>query len=231
VKPPFSLVLFLLLLLPLPAGAATLEIQTPIPLVPAVVGGGCGYPTSCEHDVIWDAGDPLEVPRFDPALGNLQSVELALAFEAETTTWLTDREGSTPGPTLVTLSIELSRWDAGGLQVSALDTQVQDPCPAYCAQGWSLAASGGEVFTGDLSAWIGLAPILYDWRERLDVDATYQLDDVATPVDPTATLTTIYTYVPEPSTALLMGIGLALARVRGGRNRDARAWVAPRWRL
>ncbi len=172
----------------------------------------------CSEDVIWfNESDPLAFGRFDASLGSLVSVTfhtaLSAAFE---TAYRIDSTLYERGTTDVYLHFDTrldSPYSDGERVGHAATSQLgRDNCEGPCLLDWSLFVEDQVVVTSDLARFIGAGsfPVYYDAELGVAAYAFYAgLEDV--PNIGRLEITATYSYVPEPSTALLLGLGVAAA--------------------
>ncbi len=216
--------LILAVLLAASAQGATITQEFLLDPIPATGSGSClppgQLPPQCQHEEDWTSHFPnplFVIDRFDPAMGELRSV----TFDSLVTVEISTDYGSTVSgfPPNDTTSMSFD-WDLYlDLGVASLSlgsggaSQSQATCEGPCTLEWFLSSSEQVVIVDDLSHFIGTETTLA-FSDGGYVASEIYLDDV----DPSQAgrweLTVTYTYVPEPSTGLLVSLGLAAVAAR-----------------
>ncbi len=210
--------------------------QTELPASFVTLGfygdGGCSGPGSwCGQS--WDINFLIEVPRFDDALGQLESITLSSSFLFEATAEYSIVESA------IEVAPSVSGRHNGESSARTASQCVGLPVGTSCAVDYG-------VFSQDYVEVLTSQPLYEEgdpywyWDEywggighEYGYQAIGESDQVFLEA-PEMIVTYSYTPVPEPSTALLLGLGLTvMARSRacargGSRNETAVGPVASR---
>ena len=181
-------------------------------------GGGCGTQV-CQESKHWISGY-LDLPQFDPTLGALDS----LTFETSITLEFQTRYQLSPwfppdSPGTSRFSAGLDVFLVRGETIAQLIAQqAQTECEPTCQLDWHFESTSATVFNNDLARFIGSGTV--DIQSEGQGGMTGSTNYHYGVGNPSVSLRATYDYtpVPEPSTALLLGIGLLVA-IRGRRRK------------
>lgn len=182
----------------------------------------------------WGPFGATDIPQFDPLLGTLTQVDMALSGSMNSTMTIRTLNNTTTtvvgGSSFVLLSADFAT-----LNLSFLETAFIPGVPFNISENdeviLTLAASGSDSTSlsapgDDLSAFIGAGNLSYEWTALggFDLQALGGNTEVDVTTFADAELEITYTYdetpiIPEPASATMVLLGLSgIAFLRNRRN-------------
>jgi len=194
------------------------------------VGGGLSVIQDGFGQIDGDAtiNTSVLVPQFDPALGVLNSVEVEVEFSGLYTTVVenllpvetTSLDASTISTVTASYSYDLGNNQAIGSDSDTVNSgpfTISDPDESFQSASHSIGLSESETYVSNLSEFEGPGffpvDVTLDFETLLDVDdfeGSASLAQALLTGAHVAEVTVTYDFegVPEPSTLILLGVGV-----------------------
>lgn len=172
------------------------------------------------------ASNNFTISKFDDSLGTLEAVTFDVSFSIDIESTL-DCVASAfcpseiVGPMMTNVYFDIFNFESPYIAISQLHVYDQPvltstPCAATCLLIESFAWTTQTALTEGFERFSGSGDIQLGWNvwEQSTRSGIVSWDN--SPAE--FTLTTTYSYVPEPGTALLLGSGLFVLSVRSRRS-------------